>query len=356
MTTIERIQDVSNRRLPWQANPNQIAVPRVTASEAVLLADLSYPIVKEQLLIASTGEFSDSYAVGREIDEVASYGRRTMEFVQYGTVSKDYTPIQAMELAMQLDPVTEKYPVVSIGSNDRGANIYMFLSAGTQNIAGEEHDLYFIVKDARSGRRGLSISFMPLRLACRNGLVYFNAESGASTIFHHVKSISKDVSTFSQTLLPRMMETQAEAIKQFNRMAEVKINSDEVNQIVASAYPEPRLPRSIRHLAGTSNNLMMELTQEYRNSQVEQHPDYQKYINSVRNVEDIKEAVAESYDGFNAKYGYKNLNNTAWALWNSIVEVEDHGRTNRNNSMASIVGDRTAIKAKSFRKAYELIS
>ena len=35
MTTIERIQDVSNRRLPWQANPNQIAVPRVTASEAV---------------------------------------------------------------------------------------------------------------------------------------------------------------------------------------------------------------------------------------------------------------------------------------------------------------------------------
>ena len=352
MTNSTYIPELAYRQTPWQANPLQLGVPSVTASEAIHMAGLAYPIIKEPMVIQRTGQVADVMAVGREVN----YPTGESEFISFGTVSKDYTVMQATDIAEKLDPITDKYPVVSVGADSEGANIYMFLSAGTQSIAGEEHDLYFIIKDSRNGRRGLSFTFMPLRLACKNGLVYFNREATASATFHHIKSINQDVTSFSQGLLPRMADTMASAIQEFNHMAEVKITDSIVAKIVASAYPAPRLPRSLRWLSSENDSLMMGLTGDVRRTQLENSDAYSKYQKAVDNVQELKDNVANSYDTFNTRYAHKDLDNTAWALWNSIVEVEDHGRRTRGHSMASIVGDRASVKSRSFKTACELIS
>ena len=346
------IPTLSGRQTPWESNPLQQSMDRLSATDAIVASGLDYPIVKEQLMIPRTGQLTDAFAVGREVN----YPNGDSEFVHFGTVSADYTVMQSMEIAERLDPITKEYPIVSIGADHSGANIHMFLSAGRQSIAGEDHELYFIIKDSRNGRRGLSFSFMPLRLACKNGLVFYKAEGGASATFHHIKSINEDVSTFSETLLPRMAYTMSSAIEQFNRMAEVKVNDEEVNTILASAYPEPRLPRNLRHLVSGGNSLMMGLTEEVRTAQLEEHPDYAKYLNTLEGVNDLKDNVLKSYDSFNQAYSRKNLDNTAWAVYNSICEVEDHGRRTRGNGMPSIIGERVNVKARSFKKACELIA
>ena len=345
------IPELAYRTNSWESNPMQFQLGGSTASDAIKYAGLDYEIIKEPLMIHRTGDLTDSYAIGREL----VYSTGETEFINFGTVSKDYTVLQATDIAERLDPITEKYPVVSIGADENGANIYMFLSAGTQNIAGEEHDLYFIVKDSRNGRRGLSFTFMPLRLACKNGLVYYNSEASASATFHHIRSIDKDVSAFSQGLLPRMADTMATAVTQFNRMAEVKATESDVNKIVNVAYPDPRLPRELRWLNADNNNLFVGLTQEFRHSQIEQNPKYQSYLRAFENVQDLKDSVANSYDMFNSRYAHKGLDNTLWALWNSIVEVEDHGRRIRGHSMSSIVGDRASVKTRSFKSACEVM-
>ncbi len=105
------IPTLSGRQTPWESNPLQQSMDRLSATDAIVASGLDYPIVKEQLMIPRTGQLTDAFAVGREVN----YPNGDSEFVHFGTVSADYTVMQSMEIAERLDPITKEYPIVSIG-------------------------------------------------------------------------------------------------------------------------------------------------------------------------------------------------------------------------------------------------
>ena len=63
MTNSTYIPELAYRQTPWQANPLQLGVPSVTASEAIHMAGLAYPIIKEPMVIQRTGQVADVMAV-----------------------------------------------------------------------------------------------------------------------------------------------------------------------------------------------------------------------------------------------------------------------------------------------------
>ena len=160
-------------RQPAWHGLGEVFTDRINVSEAVARAKVGFEIHKAQNFARmDTGRFDDqgrpivhsvptnSYSVMRE----PTYD--DPEWQVLSTVGEQWTPIQANDLATMLDPISERYPVETAGAIGRGEKIFFTLDAGGAEIAGEDHNLYYLITDHRDGSGALSMAFTPVRVVC----------------------------------------------------------------------------------------------------------------------------------------------------------------------------------------------
>ena len=162
---------------------------KMSATDAMNRADIMFNVDKyPQFIELPDGSRieSNSYSVVRE---------PTVDDPQYqvlATVGKEWTAIQAEDLGKMLDPITAQYPVETAGAIGKGEKIFISLDAGESKIAGEDHNLFYLVSDARDGTGALNIAFTPVRVVCQNTLVAGLNDAKVSISIKHNQSIRKD--------------------------------------------------------------------------------------------------------------------------------------------------------------------
>ena len=264
------------------------------------------------------------------------------------TVGKEWTPLQARTLATMLDPLTEKYPVETIGALGHGEQIFMTLDAGESKIAGEDHKLYYLVTDHRTGTGAMQIAFTPVRVVCQNTLMSGLSSAKVNVRLTHTRNIQNDAEWY-MGLFNQMLSVKETVIPVMDSLATVTIDNKEVDKVLEKAYPEASKPRRLQ-LANsiTADDVGKDVWKKLLTDRKDLVEEYEK---RQARVDKLREGAKERFEVFNDEYSH--LANTPWAIWQAVVETEDY-RKGHSDSTA-IFGQRADIKARAFAQAYSYV-
>ena len=226
------------RRQPAWHRIGTVMDTNATVSEAMQYVDVDFEIYTTPTYISlpdGTQIQTDHNAIMRE---------PTTDDPQHrilSVVGGDWTPIQMRDLANFLDPISEKYPVETLGALGHGEKVFLTLDAGEAAIAGEHHKLYYLITDHRDGLGALTIAFTPVRVVCQNTLTTGLNQAKVSVSLSHNKMIKADTQWYTQ-IFNSMLTSQDTVVAQMNQLAEFDLEAGEAEKILNSAYPKASPP------------------------------------------------------------------------------------------------------------------
>ena len=337
------------RREPAWHNVGEVfdAAEKLTATEAAKRARVDFPIEKWplQAIDPVTGKdlATNQYAVVRGPMDNES------EHQILGTVGEKWTPIQALDIAAKLDPLSQKYPVETVGALGKGERIFFSLDAGESQIAQEDHHLYYLVTDHRDGSGALQIAFTPVRVVCQNTLVYGLARSAIKGSLPHTRTIDAD-STWYMNLLAQMNEAKDKVTDAMNFLAEVgPVSKVETDRIINAAYKASKPNRLKMSDTVSKDNINPKAWSKLLNDRKDEQILYQ---NNITRTERFREAANERLDVFNQDF--PRLANTPWAAWQAVCETEDYRKGHADALGSAVFGDRAQAKVRAYTKAQEV--
>lgn len=242
------------------------------------------------------------------------------EWRNFGIASTSYAILQNADLAAMIDPLTDKWPVETVGALGKGETIFFTLKAGNVSIDKYKELLeqYFLITDTRDGTAGLKVAFIPHRVVCQNTLKSGLAAATVNvSVTHNAKTFLRDVS-FYMSVAAKLQDAQDKTIETFERMMEVKVNWDEVERIVHDAFPKPPMPKRVEMSQG------LDVTSDMKTLVDKSLEAY--HIACERADRDRVGSIVNYYK-FNTDF--PQMAETAWAAVNAVVEHIDHGDTVR---------------------------
>ena len=337
-----------------------IFVDKVSVTEAVGMADIGFEIVKApNFAHLDTGRFdqngtpivhsvpTNSYSVLRE----PTYDDPNWHTLS--TVGEQWTPIQLNDLAQMLDPISERFPVETAGAIGKGEKVFITLDAGSSSIAGEDHNLYYLITDHRDGTGALSMAFTPVRVVCQNTLSLGLSSAKVSVSLQHRKTIKEDANWYMNIF--GMMDTAREnSIEQMNTLTAVTIDDEIAKKVIDKSYPKPATPTRLRLTRGITGD---DLPSAVWAKLLEDREGMEKdYALANERVQIHKDMAFEKYSIFNEEH--PKVSQTPWAIWQAICETEDYRRGKEANGgrlTSALYGGRAVTKEKAFKNAFALV-
>ena len=338
------------RREPAWHRIGQVFDEPMTMTQAIKRAGIDFHIAKHPVVVQIEKENSIDLVPTENFAVVREPVKDDNEHRVLSIVGKEWTPIQAMDLGRMLDPLTEQYPVETIGALGYGEKIFMTLDAGKSQICGEDHDLYFLVTDHRDGSGALQIAFTPVRVVCQNTLTAGLASAKISVRLTHTRRIQSDTEWY-MGLFNQMGAAKDEAIAVMNTLSTVQIDDKAVDQVLKSAYPDASQPRRLTLAKDIKADDVP--AHVWSKLMADKKDLFEEYDKRRERVESIREGAKERYNAFNDEFS--NLARTPWAIWQAVVETEDY-RKGHTDSSTALFGSRADAKARAFATARKLVT
>ena len=320
----------------------------LTATEAMQIANIAFPVNKWEMFAKNpqTGEMIETsqYAVVRDPTEDDDIYR------VLSTVGQQWTPLQAWELAKMLDPISEKYPVETVGALGNGEKIFFTLDAGDSLIAGEDHRLFYLVTDHRDGAGALNIAFTPVRVVCQNTLTVGLSSAKVSASLTHHATIKEDAQWYT-ALFAQMLNAKETVTATMNHLAEVgRVDDKSIKQIINSAYREASKPRKLTLSQDIKpEDVPAKVWSSLLNDKKHWVEEWEK---RRAGVQVLRDSAWQRFEIFNDEF--PKLASTPWAGWQAVVECEDYRRGHSDAMGSPIFGDRAEAKARAFNTALEI--
>ena len=320
----------------------------LTATEAMKVANISFPVSKWEMFAKNpeTGEMieTNQFAVVRDPTEDDNIYR------VLSNVGKQWTPLQAWELAKMLDPISEKYPVETVGALGNGEKIFFTLDAGDSKIAGEDHRLYYLVTDHRDGAGALNIAFTPVRVVCQNTLTVGLSSAKVSASLTHHATIKEDAQWYT-ALFAQMLNAKETVTATMNHLAEVgRVEEKDIKQIINSAYREASRPRKLTLSQDIkADDVPAKVWSSLLNDKKHWIEEWEK---RQAGVKVLRDSAWDRFETFNDEY--PKLAYTPWAGWQAVVECEDYRRGHADALGSPIFGERAEAKARAFNEALKI--
>ena len=316
-----------------------------TVSEAMKYIDVDFEI----FTVPATVTMPDGTVVATNHNAIVR--EPTTDDANYkvlSVVGNEWTPIQMRDLATYLDPISEKFPVETIGALGHGEKVFITLDAGDSEIAGEHHKLYYLVTDHRDGMGALQIAFTPVRVVCQNTLTTGLSSAKVSVSLTHNKQIKANTEWYTN-IFNSMLTAKDEVIANMNTLADFDLVKGEAETVLTTAYPQASPPSRLKLSNGiTQDDVPRETWLTILNDTKHLQDEYEK--RQVR-VESKRAGALERFHAFNDEFP-RNAN-TPYALYQAIVETEDY-RRGRSDSSTALFGERANTKARAFKACLAL--
>lgn len=331
------------KREPAWHGIGEVFEDNLTATEAVSKAKLDFKIKKLQnrvLVDEDTYVMAPSYSVVREPTDDDPQHRIL------GNVGEAWTPVQASDLARMLDPIAEKYPVETAGALKYGKKIFLTLNAGDATIAGEEHQIYYLVTDNRGGGGSLNIALTPVRVVCQNTLVWGLENAKVNVTLRHDADVVRDAEWYLG-IVSQMLASQEQAINTMTQLSEVKITNEVAKGIVDAAYPNASIPKRMKLSNGVKADDVPAAV--WQDILLNKESGDELYENRKKRIENHKSLAMEAYDIFNQQH--PDNAETPWAIYNAVVEAEDFRKGAAGRQESALYGKRAQVKVRAFDAA-----
>jgi phage/plasmid-like protein (TIGR03299 family) len=264
-----------------------------------------------------------------------------------GVVGKDYHVMQNRDVCRLIDPLTEGWPVETMGVLRQGADFFVTLDAGGFSVKGDDIHQYFCIAEQRDGSHALDVMFTPVRVVCANTLSMGKTAAIATGAVTHTGQMENELE-WRMTLIKEMQKTKDKALATLEVLADAVFKEPVSRKVIEAAYPLPRQPRKLEaKKSGVA--LPAGLAAAVRGAE----RDYE--ANKAR-IEERRTLAWHLFQKFNADQ--PALANTGWAVYNGVVEAEDYrkaaGQESETNALVSaLFGDRARTKARAYDAALE---
>ncbi len=331
------------RREPAWHGLGEVFTDPLTATEAVKKAGADYRVEKHplQVQIGSTFvPYQDEHGNKEKVALVRLPTEDDNVHRIFGIVSPRYHVMQNVDLAEKLDHLSKRWPVETIGVLGYGETIFITLDAGETKIGGDEIKKFFLITDTKKGGESLKIAFTPVRVVCGNTLTYGLSSALSSISLRHYATLGDELD-FQMNLVELMQEEEAKALAAFEMLSKKKVIDVQVEQILTAVYPVPEKPRRAKVLeaVGDVKDLGKRATKSLLDRYFKDKEGYEKHV-----------TVVEGYRESTKRLYKENYPNTAWGVFNAVVEVEDY-RKGGNAAESALFGARAIRKSRAFEAA-----
>ena len=292
-------------------------------------------------------------------------------------VSDNYGIVNNIDIARALDPLTEHYPLTSLGAlnvgKKLGGRFFVCLDMGDRHFSvgsrTPEHyrTFLFVAEDRVTG--SLHWHVTPVRVVCANTWAMGTDRARSSQRFVHTKDILEQLNIRAQFEKDIVNEAD-DAYDQFVSMVNRDLTDNEFNQLVAQIYKMPTekavvkqaiqlrktaqeelqidLPTIENLAAGIGVPVLtgeeadrLDLVRLAANKAVGSREQVEK---DTAKVEAARSEVADLYVAFNDEH--PDYAATGYALANAVIEREDFVRVPGHWTAAQgvIYGDRSKVK------------
>jgi phage/plasmid-like protein (TIGR03299 family) len=320
----------------------------LTASEAFERAGLDFEIIKVPLTADFDGWSipTDRYAVIREAHTDPKTGVASPP-AYLGVVSGDYSILNNMDLARRFDPLSKVWPVETVGALDNGSTMFLTLKVGANEIAGEDVREFFLLSDNRDGSEALRISYVTERVVCRNTLTAALNGATFKLSVPHSGNFERDVAFWTE-LVPAMKKTREETREVLEALADLKLDEEIVKEIIADVHYIPGPPQKLLAARAADKRKLSKDVKE-QITKMEVIYERKRDLRLRRRLETVT-----LYNALGDEH--PKIAGTGYALYNAVVEREDHGgRQGDGNAASALWGSKADRKQKAFDKVVALL-
>jgi hypothetical protein len=310
----------------------------ITAVEGLNESRLNFKIEKTPLYSYYKGEYIKNPKCVSLIRESLE---RDPQPRTLGIVSKNYGLFQNEEIAEIIDATIPQWNIESIGATKNLGTIFYVAKIDELEIKGDLIHEYFIINDIRDGKNSLSLNYVPMRVTSKTSLI-LSGEQRLS--LRHTENIKKDAPE-ALKIFRDLQTMRSTGISSLKEIANKFIDKSEVEEIVDHAYPIPKQPsKSIMYstsaASGTQGDNLESADKLWKSA-----------CDKARMCRETAKLI---FKRFNEEQ--PTLKNTAWALYNSIVELEDYrvGKNDKQACESALFGERAKNKMRAFKKSLEI--
>lgn len=336
-------------RQPAWHHLGQVFEEPITASEAVKMANLDYQVIKAPMTITVPTVFGKtSVPIEDQIALVREPVADDPEPRVFGYASPNYGVLQNTDIAEILDALVNEWPVETAGALGHGETTFMSLDVGMASVGGEEVHQYFLATDTKDGKTAFRMAFTPIRVVCMNTLVVGLAQASVLQKMQHIADIRNQVE-YRLELMAKLQKAQKYVMGTFDVMAAAVLSPRQITETMKAAYPFPARPGKATLLDTFDDDDIeaMDLGVLYGEA-TEAQKQWVYYCDRATNY---RLGAKERLDKLND--GNPSLANTAWYVYNSVVEAEDFRDGPEGLFASSLWGARSRTKKKAYKKSYE---
>ena len=314
----------------WWGRDKRLEGHDSKATTAVTVAGIGFPVTTEVLYYRRDGvEYaSDNVAIIRP-------GLRDDEsrWVQLGVASPQYTPISNYRVAEMLDPLTERWPVETVGALGKGEDFFITLDAGTAEIAGDEMKQWYFVWNKHDGSGALRIMFTPVRVVCQNTCIMGARAANVTASVIHTPSVEAEAK-FAMDLVVQLQAAQANSMSELAQFPKLRLTNDQIKDILREVYPD--------RAADSRETLLSEVES---GSVTVPEAQLGKLLGAKASAEAARAkaakqrlAVYQEFVKFNDDHFGSEYTRSGWALYNAVTQLESHGKPGPNLTRSLMLG------------------
>lgn len=319
---------------------------KMTASEACVRAGANINIIKvpEYALIPG-GQYiaTGDYMVYRE--ESTFGGVTDPGMIIGGPVSNDYTPLQNVDIAAAIDPLSGVWPVETCGVLKDGRTFFLTLNGGEFDILGDPHQMYFLVSDSKSGTEAMKIMTTPVRVVCSNTLNMGTAAANFTAKVAHNPAAYRDLG-FWAAVIPQIRDNAVRTKQALELLATTKATDAAAAFVFEKAFKGPNKSSKMT----IADTLPISLDKAHSDMIIADSDTYE-YFNARTGK--IRAAAKERYDVFNQEN--PKTAGTLFAVAQAANEVAVWRNGHAETVEESVVfGERGKESARAFSAAYNI--
>jgi phage/plasmid-like protein (TIGR03299 family) len=323
------------RRVPaWHRIGTTFDEP-LSATEAMSRAKLDYTTRKEPLLYGNEPDATlvpNHYAIVRNPTDDDPVDRF------FAVASDRYHGMQNMEIAEAVNPLTNVYPVETAGALGYGETMFLSLDAGDSSINGDPIKRYLLLVEHKDTLGSLRLLFTPVRVVCQNTLICGLRAATVSLAIRHELGIQATLDA-GVIAIAKAKEQMDNVESVLTSLTDYQMNYKEALGILDAAYPMPKKAKKVE----MASDLGMHEAFVALNA---------KYELACEHMLKLRSSAFDAFVDYNSGQPHPN---TPWAMYNAIVENEDHLRETRGESLVTVIGQRAPIKVAAFRAAVALV-
>jgi uncharacterized protein DUF932 len=330
----------------WALGPTvqDVTGKRMTATEAVVHAGADYTVVARPTYYPTLDESGTMAPTGQFALVRPSQGENPEQAVS--SVSKHYTPLQNLDVARLLDPLTAQWPVATVGTFGSKGRMFIALESGETTIGGDPVSQYLFAINGHDAGTAFRVMLTPVRVWCWNMLqTGLHKASFLAHVRHHTRVAQE--AELAINLTAQIRQAADLTLQEIEKLTRITLAHDHaiLLNLLHQIYPDPSPSQTLAHLMAHESG-QVRLTADRMSALQDMQADYETARERQAGLRKVAfERILAFYEDRPA-YAW-----TAWAAWNGITETETwrEGGSSANITASILTGARRRTMATAFR-------